>query len=967
MHTLCFSQSQKILLERMKKALVEKPTYLTSQVIIVGSTEMKKQLIFSLAIDPDIKVVSGIKVLCKEDIGSFLEGFFSQKKNPSRMEVSLSIEDELKNMIEKNENHSLINLIKVDGAKRLPLFSENLSEIFMKYLLFSPDFFSREDSLLSKLFSRVSKRLHVEPADEKNLLLHKVSSSLNVHFFCCRYFPPSFTRIFKALAKKCRVFTYTLSPSEHYWEDFLSDDEEKRLLKKIKTNKKAHREAFAHKHPLLANFGVIKREHIKNLSDDLARVEEYYPADEPYTFLEQIKLDLLQIDLEKKSLSFDDSLLVVKAKSKLEEVLAIKELIEEYSKDFSYDQMAIYVPDIDLYAPFLEMVFGIDIKGKSQKLFSAQYQGALDLLQIIEGGIEIEGLQSLLFNPHILEKQQITKEEAYRITRWLSGLKMDDGFNLEKIDRLLLGLIYCVDKEEFDQTYPLFGLEMGDTDLINKLIIFLQRLKEDVDFFQKKRRAGDFLTRLKEIETFYFLPDEMIISSLLENFSYDWFLEENIPSESVLYRMKDLLEKKKGSFFSLSLDMPTICCSKNSIATSFPIIFVLGVSESFYSYQKDPLDPMQYTSYVPSQKDQDYAFFLEVLLLASEKLIFSYFEKQEGENPALLLSALFSYLDLSYLIDDKKPSEMLIKSISQIGFEEKKLEQKTFDAVDESQALEKIIRAEDLIAFAKHPIKYYFQRVLRLDVEKSPIGQIEKIPDVTMGPRDKALFRYFLLDKGFEGAEREFEKQDLLPDPFLYRAIVPEFNDLDKQIDELFEKFSLSRDSFSKTSLWENPLELFIADSSFELVGFFQTHEEGFILPEDKIEKVVSIWPVILLDAIKKHKTKVSLFFIKEKKKRDIHIEDPKEQLTLYLSYFLEAKKNPSPMLAYLAQTLLYKDLPALVKKAGGRTALNYEDPYLELFFSQNTPEEIFVKWSEKLKTVFSTVIKSYEEKNATV
>lgn len=957
MYTIYFSQSQKNLFESLKKTLFGKPTFLASQIVIMGSREMKKELICSSVKDPEVSVFSAIKVLYKEDVNNFLEGFFPNKSLPSRMEVSLMLEKELSELIEKGTSHPLIKLIRVDRKKRLSLFAENLSEIFMKYFLFSPEFFEKKDDFIATLFARVSRALCIDFLSEKNLDLEKVPGNLNIHLFCCRYIPPIYTKIFKMLGTKCTVTNYILSPTMHYWEDFLSDNEEKKFLKKIPKNKEVYREVFEDKHPLLANFGVMKREHVKNCNDDFASVFEEYPETQPGSFLEQVRKDLLELNVEQKNLSFDDSLKVVKTSSLLEEVLAVKKLIDQYQSTFSYDQMAIYVPDIDLYAPFLEMGLGIDLKGKSYKLINDQCQAALDLLSILKNGFEMEKFHSILFNPLIQKKFSLSIEDVYRMTRWTTELKLDETFTL---DRLIYGLIYFVDKELYEDVYPLFGIEMGDTDLVNKLIVITQRLKEDILFFQEKKRAIDFLDRMREIEEFYFFSEDNLLSKITEKFTFDWYLEENISSISLLLRIIDLLNNKKSSLFSHSLDMPTICCSKNSLPSSFPIIFVLGVSESFYSYQKDALDPMQYTSFLPMQKDQDHAFFLEVLLLAKNKLIFSYFETHDQKNPAFVLQELFSYLDAHYTIDLQKPTDSLIQSVQQIVFTEKQRTINETILLENALQEEKTLRVENLFSFAKHPIKYYFQRSMGVDAEKFPIGKIDKEADFSMSPRDQALFKFFLPEKGFERTEREFKKSEMLPDPFIYKAISLDLKAHEKQLKELFEKFSLRREDFIQISLWENPLKVVLEERCLDLVGVFKAHKEGFILPEDKIENVLRIWPVILLFVILEKK-EVFLFSIKEKTKRKLVVENPEKELALYLNYFFLAKNKPSPMISYFVQSFLFKDVDHFKKKLEQRIGLGYKDPYLEYVFSQNSPEQIFYDWEEGVKKVFSGLIEAYE------
>lgn len=966
MHLVSFSQSFDTLLDKLKIALYEKPTFLAPQTVIVGSEEMKQKVMFAISSDLSLDCLSAVQVISKDKVTDFLRRFFLEKKPLSRAMVSLLIEEYLRNSL---ENDPLLSLINIDPQKRLPVFAEKLSELFMKYALFSPDFFKKSNNFISLLFAKVQNELDFKILDEEYFCDHKVSSKLNLHIFCCRYFPPKYVKIFKKISEKSPVHSYVLSPSGHFWEDFLSDYEEKKFLKKLTSNKEAHKELIQDKHPLLANFGVLKREYLKTLIQDFAQTFEYYDEKEPTTLLEHLRFDLLHLNKEKKVLSKDDSLQVYKTRSKLEEVLLVKEQIDATCKDIPYNQIAVYCPDTSVYAPFIEMVFGPEIKiyGKSLKSSSYIAQGILDLLSLYEEGITISTFRRLLLNPSFQSKQDFSKEEIQRITRWFSAVNLHRNLEDSRFDKLIFGLIYFVDKELFSKTYPMFGIEMGDAELLNKLVFVVSKLKDDILYFQQNRFLDEYILRLKESEEFYFSEvDNKILSAELNQYSSDFFLNKKIPFVSLLYRIQASLGQKKISLQSNKIGLPTFSSLKNNLCSSFEKIFLIGMSESFFTYRKDPLDPMEYSSYTPSQKDQDHAFILEALLLAKKSLVLAFSEPYEGESLALMVQELFSHLDSYYSIEGILPSNALVEEYENKAFVENQLPTLEMLGFEQDQEILKEYKVQDLLFFAKQPIKYYFQKVLQIDLEKSLLGKIEENYDFSMSAKDKALFKHLLLKQGIKKTEDEFEKLDKLPLPFIYKTLSHDFVTQEKEIVELLEKFSLKRENFTIIDLQKKPLIISYLDVSIKLKGILEVHDRGFILPDDQLEKVIRIWPSILIYACHFNVKVVELYFIKEKAKKVLQIEDPEKQLSLYLEYFFSAQKSPSPLLSFFVKSLLLKDEDDFIKKFEQVKNLQFNDPYMEIFSSKYDLRDVYQKWEKPLKNTFQAFLESYECADAT-
>lgn len=959
MNDLFFSNSFDILIDKLKTTLYGKPSLLSAQTVIVPNLEMKEKLLFSLSEDIRFEGVFGIQVLQKEEL---LQIF--QYKNPltTRLQVSFLIEELLKN--ELVEESFLLNIIGEDKGKRCVELSEKFAEIFMRYALFSPKFFENNNSFIEKVFCKVFNRLPFQGIDSNNISLGK---KMNIHLFCCRYFPSVYTEIFEKISAD--VFHYLLSPTEFYWEDFLTDREEKKFLKTEVlrahyTNKEEFKDQYLDKHPLLANFGVMKREYLKNLGSYDFPTDEYYIDNEPQTLLEHLRDDLFHLSKEKKILPRDDSFSIHKTSSKLEEVLCIKNLIDQ-EKEVSLRDIGIYAPDVDVYLPFIELVFGKDIKVFGRSLFAdnslkgSVLKGILDFFSLLEDGFIIRDFHKILFNSALQKRHDFSKEEIFRITRWFSKLHLNTKWDDKIFEKLIMGLSYHVEKEKFPFPYPLMGIEMGDFDLVEKICTLVQKIEQDLSFFEKEHVLEEWLEWFIEVEKFYFSEEVSYFSeSIYRNFSLNSFVKTSFSAESFILRVKDSLKKKKVSQTSNRVNLPTFTSLKNNQPSSFKIVFVLGLNETFFSYKKDPLDPMDYRTYFPHQKDQDYAFFLELILLTERKMVFSFCQSTPEENPATLLQELLFYLDTTYLIDHQKPSEILITSPSS-GFKKKEVDElesisKNIPSLTKTE--EKKFLINDLSLLAKHPIKFFFKKTLGCDLERSLRGKIDATYSFTFDAKDKAFFKHILLVDGFEKAYAEFQKADLFPSSFLLEGIVPELKEEEKKIEDLFSRYKLSRERFYKIDLLNEKIPY--KEDIISITGSFLVHDRGFILQEDKIDKILRIWPQILLYTLIEKRTEVPLFFIEENKSRTLTIENPLELLELYLDYYHEAIISPSPLVGPLAKCMLSQDVDSFEKKVEQLKSLNYSDPYRDLVFSQSSLEQTFNNWDERIKKTFGSLKK---------
>jgi exodeoxyribonuclease V gamma subunit len=273
-----------------------------------------------------------------------------------------------------------------------------------------------------------------------------------------------------------------------FWEDLCSDKEERYLKSKWEKagapliQQLELEEYLRDKNSLLANFGRLGREMVKQLEESGLQVIEDYdlplplknePRYTPFidsdiafresnqkeTMLECLQADLLllrnpeKITEKKKEFSSDSSIQLHQAPTRYREVEILYNtlmgLIERHSEETKAIQpkdILVMAPNIAEYAPYINAVFG---KAESQlpyKLLdqpiqsqSRLVQGFLHLLTLNFGLWELDSILQLFDQSSFQKKHGLTKEEISKIRQWASQMNVRWGKDLLHREEILAG------------------------------------------------------------------------------------------------------------------------------------------------------------------------------------------------------------------------------------------------------------------------------------------------------------------------------------------------------------------------------------------------------------------------------------------------------------------------------------------------------------------------------------------------
>ncbi|HEU64315.1 MAG TPA: hypothetical protein ENH96_02865 [Chlamydiae bacterium] len=521
--------------------------------IFVPNKFVKNYLMQNFADDPDLKISFGLNFV---NISNFLN-FFQNKLKISKdkrflnfLELNFLIRKKIIEHIEKPNNH-LSNslyldlrkyLIKDDKIieKRLTKLSYDLTEIYLKYSIFE-----NEKNLIEKSKNHWQIRLFLEIfyEDKYSLVfrdLNKIDiqsiKNIEFHFFSLSYMPPIY---FDFINKFENVFHYFISPTNYFFEDFLSNFERKNLKKHLIEKQNSHEQIveldsyLKDRNSFLANMEKLKRNYLKIISsyDDIAVYDEYervdqekLDIDEKRSFLNLFQDDIFNLENREDNLKSlekaDDSIQVHVATSKLREVQVLYSNILKLlknDKDLKPSDIHVISKNIDEYASYIEMVFESDKNSLNYKISDLKITdesffitGFEKLIKLSNSRFEKEDILDLFENPLFIHSHKFSAGEIKILFKWIEKANISWGLDekhilkflkdsdlailksFEKgIARIFLSAIFVLNQNFLDSSfsfdYPVSELEISDLRVLDKFLKTLISIYNDLKIIEDKK------------------------------------------------------------------------------------------------------------------------------------------------------------------------------------------------------------------------------------------------------------------------------------------------------------------------------------------------------------------------------------------------------------------------------------------------------------------------------------------------
>ncbi|SBT19156.1 RecBCD enzyme subunit RecC [Marinomonas gallaica] len=542
--------------------------------------------------------------------------------------------------------------------------------------------------------------------------------------------PNQILEVFHAIAPFTQILLFTMNPSEYYWGDLI----EGRQLLRQATSRRPMREgrnqkdisldeAHLYGNPLLASWGKLGRDYLHSL-DEQDEPDKYQPffvdskidlfeSPGQLTLLEQLQDDIFQLrSIEDcKALQrlidvkTDQSVRFIETHSRQREMEVLHDLLlNEFEQALQHGEtleprdILIMAPDINVYVPHIEAVFGrfnkygehaderfipfhvADQSARQQHPIVAAFES---LLSITRSRFEATDLLSLLDIPALRSAYAINETDVVTLKSWIEHANIRWG--LDKEQRRGLGLTYPSEQNTwlFGLRRMLLGYSVGHGEIWQDVLPYgdigglearllgqMHRLVDDVQAvwrtFNEPKVLLDWSQTLQQcLQTFFAASsdhEQRVLSRIADQIE---LLEEHVQGSGVeqeLVAIDVIQETLLGQMDEPSLSQRFLSGSVN-FATLMPMraipfkqVYLVGMNDGDYPQISTPMDfDLMVGDYRPgdrSRREDARYLFLEAVLSARDKLIISWQGRSAKDNteqpPSVLVGQLRDYLDKAW-------------------------------------------------------------------------------------------------------------------------------------------------------------------------------------------------------------------------------------------------------------------------------------------------------------------------------
>lgn len=702
---LFYSNRVEELYAHLKRLLFPMPCNpFARRLVIVPNPPLKSWLMLQLAKDPDIGIAAGVEVSYPDET---IDRFSETPLFPSRVQMALEIEGQLRRVIQNPKNGCWDSVIKyipeltLKGERRLVALSDKLADLFVDYQKYGRRMVADwgegwQQELWGLLFPEM-------PA----LSFKKAKGDMHLHLFAISHLPPFLLDRFVAISERIPTHYYLLSPCQAFWSDIRTDRESRRLQAYWKSQGASEAQLATLDHflrdcnPLLANFGRLGREMVRQLEErEISSQEKYLlpssilahplyahligdatvvPSDR-LTLLDAVQADLLLMRKPQEKIHLDGeeaSIQVHSAATRLRETEVVYDLILNLVAKHAYDaeplkpeDVLVMAPDIMAYAPLVKMVF-LREKGLDCHIMEAvapcdhlSIQGFLNFLKLAGSRWSAREVLELFDIPAFRNKHRFCDEDLEIIKEWIrksgvrwgqtshhrdevlerqhcrSGMtaKTDAGTWEKGMERLLRSLVTSED----------IAIESSQAELLGRFLELVRSMRSDLNLLRKKifLTLCEWISFLEALFESYFDEELEHLSKHLADLSLagQKLKNETFPFITVLHHLESCLKKRRNSYRETHLNAVRFCPLLPMRTVPAKVVILMGLEDGAFprpaaGNSLNMLNSHPKADYCPSKTDFDRYLFLEAILSARQYLILTYqgFSQKDGKEQAASL------------------------------------------------------------------------------------------------------------------------------------------------------------------------------------------------------------------------------------------------------------------------------------------------------------------------------------------
>lgn len=538
--------------------------------------------------------------------------------------------------------------------------------------------------------------------------------------------PGAYWNVLQAISEYIDVHYFLLNPCRNFWGDLITEKARLKLLQRDP----AIAEYFTGGNPLLASWGKNGRDFITlvhetaELADNPVQDVDAFADNEKHDLLHRVRQDILTLQdssqiafspealqsSEQKQLvrKDDSSIRFVSAHSPLREVQILHDQIlgwfdqDEHKgteKALQPRDIVVMVPDIDIYGPYIEAVFGSApdhlrvpwaIADQAMSRENPVIDSFLKLLMLPDSRFTVSDAMALLEVPAIGEQFGISAAELDSIKPWLVRANIRWGLDgehrqdlnlpgweenswLKGLKQLLLGLAMPDSGVALDHEWPVASIEGAQSELYGRLVAFIDRIGYWRGQMGIDGDAEHWHGKLQKLISDFYpvdsvagnVSDQLVIQTIRDRLQ-EWTEElqqsaftDSLSHSVVLRYLRKTLGKQVG--WQRFLAGPVNFCTLMPMRSiPFRVICMLGMNDEDYPRRVPPqgFDLMaqgRYRRGDRSRREDDRYLFLEALCSAQDRLYISYRGRDNRENnelqPCVLVSELIDYIANSHVLE----------------------------------------------------------------------------------------------------------------------------------------------------------------------------------------------------------------------------------------------------------------------------------------------------------------------------
>jgi exodeoxyribonuclease V gamma subunit len=614
---------------------------------------------------------------------------------------------------------------------KLVQLSRQIADAFDQYLVFRPEiilgwdsgkrFFAGSSEEITEewqavIWNRITEDLGAHAARLRQDFFSKLEEGKpdglpgRISIFGISHLPYFHLEILRAFSTVADVHLFLLNPCRQFWMDI--ENEKNIIKKKRKAGRTAEALHLEIGNSLLASMGKQGSDflgYLYGIDEIIAGESDPWEMPGEGSVLGLIKKDILELRNGPESGKYaidpgDESIAIHSCHSPMREVEVLRDnLLDMFENDpaLKPEEIVVMSPDISMYAPYVQAVFGSVASSRTHIPFSVSdtqpiekplTDGFFSLLGLSDKRFRASQILGLLDEPSVRGRYEISDDDIGKIREWIGatcirwgidaanredlGLEPTDNNTWRSgLDRLLLG--YAMpDNMFFRDILAVAGIEGDSAQVLGKFLTFTEKAFDYGLKLSRNRNLKDWSDLLlKMIDDMLDTQDHLqgalslrdAVSNLVSEHGYNG--EPGIQAVTHLIKTS-IMEPAIGRFLTKGI---TFCSLLPMRSIPMKVVCLLGMNDDAYPRQNISTG-FNLISRTPrkgdrSLRDDDRYLFLESVISAREKLYISYTGQDIRDNskrpPSVLVSELLDYIKTSFDITGVSEDELKDKAFEE--------------------------------------------------------------------------------------------------------------------------------------------------------------------------------------------------------------------------------------------------------------------------------------------------------------